>query len=456
MPRRRLLWVTPMLPRRGVTAAQERFWALLARLAPRHDLHLLCFADPDEAAALDALPPGLASVEVVPKAPFRPDDPLALLPQTVAGGHADPSLRAAVAARLAAGRFDLVQYEFVEMANLMPPSPLPTILTVHQLGFAQEGARWRAAGRPLGHGAVLLHRHLRELDYELRAVLRAHRIVTMSPEDAARLRRFHPGLRVTVSPMGVDCVEFRPPAAPVPPATDILFVGHFGHPPNADAVRFLVHEVLPRLGRPARLRVVGRAAPAEIAALARPGAVEVAGAVPDVRPELAAAAVVVAPVRFGTGMRGKVLEALGMGRPVVTTTLGAEGLGATSGRHLLVADDAAAFAAAVRGLLDDPALAARVGASGRALVETRFDWDAIAAGHDVLYEDLLRDPGPLPVPPPDRAGPLRRLAPRLGRWPAIAAGSALLAARAARWHARRLRLEVRRPGVLRQAAGPAV
>src|SRR5262249_13653385 len=159
---------------------------------------------------------------------------------------------------------------------------------------------------------------------------------------------------------------------------DLLFVGHFGHPPNVDAARFLATEVVPRLGRPVRARIVGHAIPPDVAALARARGIEVAGPAPDLRPLLAGAAVVAAPRRFGSGRRGKVLDALAMGRPVVTTTIGAEGLGAVPGRDLLIADDAAAFADAVDRLLTDAALAARIGAAGRVLAETRFDWDAIA------------------------------------------------------------------------------
>jgi len=143
-------------------------------------------------------------------------------------------------------------------------------------------------------------------------------------------------------------------------------------------------------------------------------------------------------VRFGTGMRGKVLEALALGRPVVTTSLGAEGLGATPGRHLLVADGAAEFAAAVRRILDDPAFAAALGAEGRALVEARFDWDAIAAAHDEIYDVVLRDPPSAEPRPLARSDWLAPLAGRLGWAPGLALGTALLAARAARRHARRL------------------
>jgi glycosyltransferase involved in cell wall biosynthesis len=431
MRRLRILWVTPNVPLRGVNAARERWWALLSRLALRHDVTLLTFVDPEDAGVADGLPPGLSGVERVLKRPFVPDDPLALLPRAVRGGYSDPALRAAIAARLAAERFDLVQYEFTEMANVMPSSPVPSILTVHQLGFAQEGPRWRAAGRRLGEAPAALFRHWRDLDWELRAVQQAHQIVTMSPEDADRLRRYLPDLRVAVSPVGIDCHEYRPPSAVVVPDADLLFVGHFGHPPNVDAVRFLVEDVVPRLGRAVRVRVVGHAMPPALAALARMRGVDIEGPLPDLRPCLAAAKVVVAPVRFGTGMRGKVLEALAMSRPVVTTSVGAEGLGATPGTNLLVADDAAGFADSVRRVLDDASLAARLGAAGRSLVETRFDWDTIATAHDAIYEAALGAPRPL-APPLERAARLRATLGRAGWAPGVAAGAVLVACAALR------------------------
>ena len=438
MERLRLLWVTPDVPRRGVSAARAYWWALLARLAPRHEVTLLCFADATD-AAIDDLPPGITRIRVVTRRPFTPDDPYALLPQAVAGRYADPVLRDAIATELAARPYDLAQYEFVETANLVPdtgvPAGIPTILAVHQVGFAAQGPRWRAEGYSLGSGAVLLHRYLRELDFELRAAACADHVVTVTAEDAARLRRFLPDLSVSVSPVGVDTHDFRPMPPPDDCRSDLLFVGNFIHPPNADAVRFLATRVLPRLGRDVRLHVVGHGAEAAVATISA-GGVTAIGAVDDLKPWLAGATAVVAPVRFGTGMRGKVLEALAMGRPVVTTTLGAEGLGAIAGRHLLVADDAADFAVAVRRVLDDAVLRDRLGQDGRALVETRFDWDVVAGALEDTWLRVLharsrrvRPPFPrfaIPVPP--------RLRGRL----AVAAGALRLVGRGAAWHAQRL------------------
>ena len=434
MQRLRLLWVTPDVPRRGVSAARGYWWALLARLAPRHDVTLLALADAADTAT-DDLPAGLAGVRLVPRRPFSPDDPYALLPQAVAGRYADPALRDAIATALASQQYDLAQYEFVETAHLAPDTRTPAVLAVHQIGFAAQGPRWRAEGRGLRSGAVLLHRYLRELDFELRATALADHVLTVTAEDAARLRRFLPDLPVSVSPVGVDTRDFHP----MPPRddcrSDVLFVGNFIHPPNTDAVRFLATEVLPRLDRGVRVCVVGHGAEAAVAALGATGITAI-GAVDDLRPWLASATAVVAPVRFGTGMRGKVLEALAMGRPVVTTTLGAEGLGAVAGRHLLVADHAADFGAAVRRVLGDAELRTRLGQEGRALVETRFDWDGIADALEDTWRRVLRARRAPDRPPPPRfAIPAR---PRLRGRPAIAAGAIRLLWRGAAWHARRL------------------
>lgn len=432
MPRRlRLLWVVPSPPCRGVTAARERWWALLERLARRHEVTLLTLLEPDERLTPSTLPPGLAAVRTVARPPYVPDDPLGLLPRMVRwGSFADPRLRVAVGEAIAAGPFDVVQFEWSELAELMPSPPaLPTVLTIHQLGFAFALDEWRAAGAGTAAAPTALLRHLRELDYEMRAVTRAHRVITLSTEDAARLHRFAPAIPVSVSPLGVDCTHFAPGVVPAAPPCDVLFVGHFRHLANLDSARFLVEQVRPRLGTALRMRLVGHAAPPDLLALARHADVEVVQSAPDVRPHLAAARVVVAPVRFGTGMHGKVLEALAMARPVVATALAVEGLAATPGRDFALAHDADAIAQAVRGLLDDPARGEALGRGGRALVETRFDWDPIADEHERIYEAVLRDPPPRSEPIPAPHATLARMAAGLGRWPRLALGAAIVARR---------------------------
>jgi glycosyltransferase involved in cell wall biosynthesis len=314
-------------------------------------------------------------------------------------------------------------------------------LTVHQLGFAAALAEWRAAGAARRAMPRAVFRHLRDLDFELRATLRAHLIVTMSADDARRLRRFLPGLPVEVSPCGVDLAHFSPHAVLPAPPTDLLFVGNFGHPPNRDAVVFLVREVLPRLA-PTSLRIVGREITPEVSALAAAPGVEVVGAVDDVRPHLHAARAVVAPVRFGTGMRGKVLEALAMARPVIATPLGAEGLGAVDGRHLLLADGPGQWARTIATVLGSPDLARRLGEEGRALVLRSFDWDRIADAHDAIYARAIDAAPPRRDPFAGRAATWQRLAaavPRpLSQRVLLATGALIAARRGMHWYSERL------------------
>lgn len=152
----------------------------------------------------------------------------------------------------------------------------------------------------------------------------------------------------------------------------ILFVGGFRHQPNVDAVLWFTHEIFPiiRVRMPdAVFRIAGSHPPEEIYALQAIPGVEVLGYVSDTSMYLDNAAVSVAPLRYGAGMKGKVTEALSSGLPVVTTSFGAQGLGAVSGKHLYIADNAADFAEGVIKTLTDPAKAEQMGVEGQALVE---------------------------------------------------------------------------------------
>jgi len=431
--RSRILWVTAEPPIPGRSAAQERWRHLLRRLACRYDITVLTrSADPDRRWQHDL---GLAGAIVVPPPPIAEPDPLHLLPEGVRVAYVDHALKARLDELLATGGFDLVQYEYQEMAPNIPPVPaIPTILTVMQIEFLYDAARWRSQrGMPRPWS---IYHHLRNMDFELRALGRAHRVLVMSPEDAGRLRRFVPDLSVSVSPIGADTREMCPLDPPVVPNCDVLFLANFRHRPNVDAARWLADEILPHVTRKLRVRVVGREMAPELAVHLRARGIDVRGPVDDPRPSLGHAAVLLAPIRFGNGMRGKVLEALAIGRPLVTTTIGAEGLGAVDGTHLLVADGAAAYAAAIERLLDDSALAARIGAAGRALVQARFDYDRIADDHARVYDEVIANPGRPPRLPRDRSAALAAIARRLPMPLNGLLGAGILLQRGARWYVR--------------------
>ena len=181
-----------------------------------------------------------------------------------------------------------------------------------------------------------------------------------------------------VAPNGVDIDYFRPSAASVDP-NSLVFTGLISYRPNTDAVLFFVNEVLPHIvkARPETVfSIVGMGPPDEVTRLVGLN-VKVTGEVPDVRPYIEKASIFVVPLRMGSGTRLKVLEGLAMGKPMVSTRLGCEGIEVQDEEHLLMADDPQAFARAVIRLMDDRELALRLGTAGRTLVESRYSWESI-------------------------------------------------------------------------------
>ena len=174
----------------------------------------------------------------------------------------------------------------------------------------------------------------------------------------------------------------------------LLFVGNFNHPPNVDAARFLLDDVLPGVRRRhpgVVVTVAGDGPPASLRARAG-GDVHVPGFVADLEPLMRAATIVVAPLRSGGGMRVKVLEALAAGKAMVGTSRAFEGMGVIAGRHALIADDEHGFIESVARLLDDAALRIALGTAARAHVTDAFSWDRTAAVYEGVYERVLSWP----------------------------------------------------------------
>jgi len=204
------------------------------------------------------------------------------------------------------------------------------------------------------------------------------RVLLTSPIDAAALQKLVPGARIAVLSNGVDLDYFQP--LPDPGGYELLFYGHLRYPPNADGLIWFCREIFPQVRKTvpeAKLNIVGKEPPPEVVALSGLPGVKLWGYVPDLRPYLAGSSLVVVPLRYGTGVRNKVLEALAAGRAVVSTSLGCEGLEIAPGKHLEVVDESAGFAAAVVRLLRDPARRTVLAANGRKLVEKRYSWEAV-------------------------------------------------------------------------------
>ena len=389
--------VTPWAPY-PFDGGSKRIWSLCRLLRERFRFTLLTFASrpQDARAAADDLlrehrylRPVFERVLWVDRR-GDPENAEAGLPEDVRR-FASPAMESALRAALDSEKPDLVHVEY----DLMAPygrlvSRLPTVLTQHDVGtisffqsYFREMAGWRKFGQVLPW--------VRRVAFERRAMRWFNRIIVMTEPDAHRLARIAPAQRIRVAPTGVDLSHFDAPrAAPVAPT--IVFIGHYPHYPNEDAVLYFAREMLPRIraARPdVRFLVVGSSPTPAVVALGRQPGVIVTGTVEDVKPFLAQAVVFVAPLRMGQGIKGKILEAFAMGVPVVATSRAADGLDACAGRDLIVADRPAAFAAEVLALLGDATRAGALGEAGREAARRGYDWTRLAGRLGAVYDELI-------------------------------------------------------------------
>lgn len=190
-------------------------------------------------------------------------------------------------------------------------------------------------------------------------------------------------------PIAVDA-EVLQPITRQPGSRNILTLGTLSYPPNADGIRWFLQEVFPLVQQQVpgvTLTVIGKNPPADFVQQAEQsgGAIEVTGYVDDLTPYMAAAALMVVPVRAGSGMRVRLLEAFARAMPTVTTTIGLEGINAEADKEILLADDPQSFAAATVQLLNNPELQEKLARNGRHLAEARYDWRAVLKQMDAVY-----------------------------------------------------------------------
>jgi polysaccharide biosynthesis protein PslH len=198
-----------------------------------------------------------------------------------------------------------------------------------------------------------------------------------------------PQPKITVVPIAVD-THLLQPIACHPDSLNIVTLGTLHYPPNADGIRWFAREVFPRViweMPQATLTIIGKNPPQDFLEMAANQSERcyVTGYVPDLVPQLEKSAVMVVPVRAGSGMRVRILEALAHGLPIVTTTIGLEGIDALPGRDLLVADSVEDYATAVVRLLKNPGQRNQLAENGRRLAETRYDWRVVLRKMDEIY-----------------------------------------------------------------------
>jgi glycosyltransferase involved in cell wall biosynthesis len=379
---------------------------LMTQLAQRHDLTALTLIDEafDVEECRDAMQAYCHNVVLVPIPHGRKGLPKRLLQlrSLVSTKSFErlrlriPSLQHAIDSLLRATRFDIVNLEFTFLGDYnlrqAPPGERPPALVVDSHNIDYELARQYAGAGGLAR-RTYAEVNWRKLRLEELATYReADGVYLCSVADQRRLLREIPGARTLVIPNAADVEYYQPRATDAPPdAQTVVFFGHLSYFPNIDGVSYFVRDIWPRISEvhpKARLKVIGADAPRPLQELARPG-VELTGFVPDLRPHLAEAAAVVVPLRLGGGTRLKIIEAMAMGKAIVSTTLGKEGIDAVPGRDILVEDQPAAFANAVNRLLAEPNLAACIGNSARQLAVRRYAWSGGAKALERFYGEVL-------------------------------------------------------------------
>lgn len=375
-----------------------RSFHIASELARRHEVTLFLFysaTDPDRHvgfrgpfAQVELMPMDVAGRASASELASYVSNALTLKPYQMRK-FCRPEVARRLREILRAGHYDVLLCDFLLTADVVPwDVKIPKIVFTHNV----EAAIWR---RHLEVNRSPLWKLMAWREYrtwaraERRYLTAADHVLAVSDEDRKAFLEFLPPAKVTTVPTGVD-LDFFSPGEGAPDASALVFTGEMSWLPNEDAIGYFAAEILPIIQQSVpdvTLWVVGRNPTRKVRALAEDNAaIRVTGAVDDIRPYVHRAAVYVVPLRIGGGTRIKIFEAMAMRMPVVSTTIGAEGLPVTDGEDICLADTPAEFARQTVRLLREPAVAAKMAQTARTLVESRYSWAAVT---DVL--DRLLD-----------------------------------------------------------------
>ena len=399
---KRILFLTSELPYPPEQGGSLRTYHLLRYAAERHAVSLLSFAArPRETEPLEEACERVLTVPTPHRStPDRLRTLLLSLRPDMADRLASPTFAQTLHHTVTAYPFDYVQAQSIEMApyGLMVQEWLGD--QAPALIFDDFNAEYLLQRRALGADSrdprrwpnalysALQWQRLRR--FERQVCQRADRVIAVSDADAAALRQLDPDLAPVVVPNGVETSDYRDLPAPPDDMREpaVLFTGKMDFRPNVDAVLWFHRHVWPHVlkGHPdARFFVVGKHPHPRLRSIREDPSVVVTGYVPDVRPYMAGATVFVVPMRMGGGTRLKLLEAMAAGLPIVSTTMGAEGVDVTDREHLLLADGPEAYAEAVSQLIENTTARNELGQRAQARV-IAWDWERIAPRLDAVYQ----------------------------------------------------------------------
>jgi glycosyltransferase involved in cell wall biosynthesis len=289
--------------------------------------------------------------------------------------------------------FDVIQVQQLMMAQYLPEGiEVPSVLDVDNLW-----SKLFLRGSKSSNERRLTRRLQKCLDrkkiskYEIAQMRKFTACLAVSQEDEYIIQSQAPQAVTAVVPNGVDTEYFSPQPSSNEEASTLLFTGTMSWEPNVDAGKYFVGEILPLVQKEnpgVTFQIVGRDPTPEVLELEKYPGVSVTGFVEDIRAYLAACNVYVVPIRYGAGTRLKILEALAMGKAVVSTTIGAEGLQVTQGENILISDEQYQFASQIFELIKNKSLKEKLSLNGRILVEKQYDWSIIAKNLNTLLHTI--------------------------------------------------------------------
>lgn len=398
----RILFIVKEFPHSKVIGGPIIIYNRVKYLSRNHEVSLIAFADNPTPGQEESLAHFCKEMVLVPPPPSRSparrarDYLFGPVPPYFMFCHS-PEMYERLREMVARSRYDVIVSEYSMVAQFLYRNPdldgIKRVMSVHECYYLARRKVLEVQGLSREGFVALLH--LKGLKgYEFDMYADADRLLTLTPEGRDELLEVRSGLNISVVPHGVDVTRFRPGERGDGPPT-AMFLGNYPHDPNRDAVIYFGTKVWPEVKKRvpgARFLVVGRGPTDDMLTLASADpSIVITGQVDDVYPFLRESDAFVCPVRLGGGFRGKVLEAMASGVPVVSTRLGAEGLPARDRENILLADSPAELADRTVLLLEDRALAGRIATSARGLVVENYSWQRGVEILEGVLQEVVRE-----------------------------------------------------------------
>ncbi len=372
----------------------------LKYLAKNHLVSLTAFCHPGDKIHIPSVQPFCHDLKLVPLPPRRSiikttvDFFTSPVPHYFLRVHGSKEMAHTIAEMVKKDNYDFVIAEYSVMGQFLHNNAeLPStrrIMSVHECYYLARLKSFRH--HKLGLNKLKEAINLKGLKkYEFDMYRKADKVLTLTPQGKGELLAISPDLDIAVVPHGVDVETF----AFSPQAEEegsLVFLGNYLHYPNVDAVLYFHAEIWPLLKKvlpELKFYVVGQSPPPEITRLAADKSIVITGTVDDVTPYLRRGKIFICPVRLGGGFRGKILEAMALGRPVVSTRLGAEGIPASDGENIILADKPDDFVKGITNLIGNAELYQRIQNNARKLMEDHYAWDKGVARLEGIMEDMM-------------------------------------------------------------------